>query len=57
MILAKFATPALLKVKIFQKRGYDVIVLDSDVTNKTLSFDSNCALDVVMWPKFGKAFL
>ena len=48
MILAKFATPALLKVKIFQKRGYDVIVLDSDVTNKTLSFDSNCALDVVM---------
>ena len=32
MMSAKFATPGLLKMKIFQNKGYEVIILD--VTNK-----------------------
>ena len=36
MISAKLATPGLLKIKIFQNRGYDVIILDYDVTKKIL---------------------
>ena len=44
----KLATPELLKIKIFRNKGYDVIIPDSDVTNKILSRDSNYILDVVM---------
>ena len=50
---AKLATPGLLKIKIFQNKCYEVIILDYDVTNKILSFNSNYIVDVVMWPKFG----
>ena len=50
---AKVATPVLLKIKIFWKKGYDVIIYVHDVTNKILSCDSNYIADVVMWPKFG----
>ena len=45
---AKLATPGLLKIKIFQNKGYDVIIPDYDVTNKILSRDSNYIVDVVM---------
>ena len=55
MISAKLATPGLLKIKIFQNKGYDVIIPDYDVTNKILSRDSNYIVDVVMWPKFGNS--
>ena len=41
MMSAKLATPGLLKIKIFRNKGYDVIILDYDVTNKILSHDSN----------------
>ena len=51
----KLATPGLLKIKIFRNKGYDVIIPDSDVTNKILSRDSNYILDVVMWSKFGNS--
>ena len=34
---AKMATPGLLKIKIFWKKGYDVIISVYDVTNKFLS--------------------
>ena len=37
MISAKMATPGLLKIKIFWKIGYDVIISVYDVTNKFLS--------------------
>ena len=49
MISAKMATPGLLKIKVFWKRGYEV----DDVTNKILSRDSNYIVDVFVRPKFG----
>ena len=53
MMSAKMATPDLLKIKIFWKKGYDVIIYVYDVTSKILLCDSNYIVDVVMWPKFG----
>ena len=41
MLSAKLATPGLLKIKTFQNKGYAVIILDYDVSNKILSLDSN----------------
>ena len=55
MMSAKMATPGLRKIKVFWKKGYDVIISVNDVTNKTLSRDSNYIVDVVMWPKFGNS--
>ena len=55
MMSAKMATPGLHKIKVFWKKGYDVIVSVNDATNKTLSRDSNYIVDVVMWPKFGNS--
>ena len=52
---AKLATSALLKRKISWFKGYDVIILDYDVTNKILSRDSNYIVELVMWPKFGNS--
>ena len=49
MMSAKLATLGFLKIKVFQNKGYDVIISSHDVTNKILSRD----IDVVMWPKFG----
>ena len=37
MISAKLATPGLLKLKIFQNKGYDVTIIDYDVISKILS--------------------
>ena len=49
MMSVKLATPGLLKIKIFQNAGYNVIISDyDDVTNKTLLRDSNYIIDVVM---------
>ena len=53
MISAKLASPVLLKLKIFQTKGHDVIIIDYDDTNKILSRDSNYVVDVGMLPKFG----
>ena len=50
---AKVATPGLLKIKIFWKKGYDIKIYAHDVTNKILSCDSNYIIDVVLWPNFG----
>ena len=50
---AKLASPVLLKLKIFQTKGHDVIIIDYDDTNKILSRDSNYVVDVGMLPKFG----
>ena len=55
MMSPKIATPGLRKIKAFWKKGYDVIISANDVTNKTLSHDSNYIVDVVMWPKFGNS--
>ena len=48
MMSAKLATPGLLKIKIFQNKGYEVIILGYDVTNRIFSRDSNYTVDVVM---------
>ena len=53
MMSAKMATSGLLKITVFWKKGYDVIIPFDDVTNKILSRDSNYIVDVFMWPKFG----
>ena len=55
MMSAKMATPGLRKIKVFWKKGYDVIIFVNDVINKILSRDSNYIVDVVMWPKFGNS--
>ena len=51
-MLAKMATPGLLKITVFWNKGYDVIISVDDVTNKILSRDSSYIVDVFMWPKF-----
>ena len=34
MMSAKLATPGLFRIKIFKNKGYEVITVDYDVTNK-----------------------
>ena len=53
MMSAKMGTPGLLKIKIFWKKAYDVIIFALDVTKTILSLDSNYNVNVVMWSKFG----
>ena len=53
MMSAKMAILALLKIKVFWNKRYDVIISVQEITNKILSRDSNYIVDVVMWPKFG----
>ena len=48
IISAKLATPDFRKIKIFQNKVDDVIILDYDVTNKVFSHDSDYIVDVVM---------
>ena len=46
MMSAKMDTAGLRKINVFLKKGYDVIISVNDVTNKTLSRDSNYIVDV-----------
>ena len=55
MMSAKMATPGLLKTMVLWNKGYDVIILAHDVTDKILSRDSSYFVDVVIWPKFGNS--
>ena len=48
MVSAKLATPGLLKIKLFKNKGCDVVIVDFDVINKTLSRNSNYIVDEVM---------
>ena len=52
---AKMATPGLLRIKVFWKNGFDVIISVHDLTNKILSRDSNYNVNVAMWSKFGNS--
>ena len=47
MLSAKVVTPGLLKIKIFQSKFCDVIILDYEVTNEILSHYSNYIVDVL----------
>ena len=55
MMSAKIATLGLLKINIFWKKGYNVIISVHGVTNKILSRDLNYIVDVVMWSKFANS--
>ena len=55
MMSAKLATPGLVKISIIRDKGYDVIILDYDVSNKILSRYSNYILYVVMCLKSGNS--
>ena len=46
MMSAKLHFSGLLKIKLFQNNGNDVIITGYDVTNKILSRDSNRIVDV-----------
>ena len=48
MMSAKIATPGFRKIKVLQKKCYDVIIFIIDITNKFSSRDSNYIADVVM---------
>ena len=50
---AKLDILGLLKIKVFQNKGYDFINPVHDVTNKILSRDLNYIVDVVTWARFG----
>ena len=53
MMSAKLAVIGLLKIKVFQTKGYDVIISVYDVARlKLLLRDLNYIADVVMLPKF-----
>ena len=52
MMSAKMATPGQVKITVFWSKGYDVIIYVGNVTNERLSRDSNCIVDVFMWPKW-----
>ena len=51
----KLANPSLIKIKVFWRKGYDVIISVHDVNSKMLSRDSNYNVNVVMWAKFGNS--
>ena len=55
MMLAKVTAPGLIKITVFWNKGYDVIILVTDVTNKILSRDLNYIVNLFMWPKFGSS--
>ena len=44
-MLAKLATLGLLKIKLFQNKGYEVIISVHDVPNKIISRESNYTAD------------
>ena len=53
MMSVKLGPPDVLKITVFWKMGYDVIMSVRDVTNEILSIDSNYVVHVIMWPNFG----
>ena len=55
MMSEKMAILDLCKIKVFWKKGNDVIIFVHDVTNKILSRDSNYIAHMVMWAKFGNS--
>ena len=46
--VSKIGYPRSSKIKVSENKDYDVIVSVNDVTNKTLSHDSNYTVDVFM---------
>ena len=61
MILAKLATPARYKIKVFKNKGFNVTIFVHGFNNKISSYDSNYivnyVVDVVMWSNFGNCII
>ena len=55
MMPAKLAPLGLLKIKVFQNKGYGIIISIRDITYKNLSHDSNYIVDVAMRQKFSNS--
>ena len=55
IISAKGVILGLLKIKIFENKGCDIVISFYDVICKILGPESNYILNVVMWPKFGNS--
>ena len=55
MISAEMTTAALLKVKVFWNKGYDITISVHNVIKKILLRDSNVIVDVFMRLKFGNS--
>ena len=53
MMSVKLVFLGLFKIKAFQNKGYDVTIFANSVINEILSRDTNCIVDLVMWPNFG----
>ena len=56
-ISAKMAPLGFLKQNTFCNKVYDVKIVLHDSTNKDLSSESDCIVDVVMWLKYGVMWL
>ena len=48
MILAKISTSGLLRIKVFRRKSFDVIIYLHDVTEKVLSRNSNYIVDMAI---------
>ena len=55
MTSARLATHGLLKIVVFWKTDYDVVIYVHDVTSKIFSRDSNYIVGMVMGPKIGNS--
>ena len=55
MMPVKMGTQGLPKVKVFRKKGYDVIISALDVTKKILPRDPNYNVNLFMRPMFGNS--
>ena len=51
MMLAKMASPGLLKIRVFRNKGYDVLIPVDDIINKIFSRDSNYIVHLFILPK------
>ena len=51
------ATPGFRKIKVFWKKGFDIIIVVNYLTSQIFSGGSNYIIDVVTWPKFGNSSL
>ena len=55
IISGEMANLGLLKIKVFWKKVYNVVISAHGVINKVLSRDLYYIVDVVIWPKFGNS--
>ena len=55
MVSAKLTSLGLLKIKVFWKKIYDVMIYFNDVNSKFLWGESNYVVDLTLWAKFGNS--